>query len=257
MGIFHLILLLISIVCFIPKHVVIKPIGRLWSTSIDQIPWLLLIICVVILHLFEVNFLDTWATTLVEYDYATLFVSIEGRIVSNIYLIWNSIILTFFVIMYIVVYPFILWFSTMYLVLDERKKALHSLAIGLLTLYLISLPFYLFFPVSNVYITNNLDSALSLIFPQIDQLFYMTTTSNNCFPSLHVGMSILICWSIKQTNNKRYYFFTVFSLICVVISVLYLAIHWILDVIGGILVATAAIIISKTVLKKRDDHEPI
>jgi membrane-associated phospholipid phosphatase len=257
LGLFHLILLISSIVFLLPRYILKQPIRRLWSNSIDQIPWLFLIICVVILHLFEVNILDPWTTSLVGTDYASLFISIEGTIVANISLHWNTILLAFFVIMYIVVYPFILWFSTVYFCIDHQKKALHSLSIGLLVLYIISLPFYLFFPVSNVYITNNLASSLTMIFPHIDHFFYMTTTSNNCFPSLHVGMSLLICWSAKQTNNKRYYFFTLFSLICVIISVFYLAIHWIIDVIGGILVATAAIIISNTVLKKRDDHEPI
>jgi len=257
MGAFHLILLFSGIIFLIPRHLLKQPLRRLWSNTIDQIPWCLLIICVVILHLFEVNILDPYATTSIGQDYSSLFISIEGNIVANISFYWDSILLTFFVIMYIVVYPFILWFSTLYFCIDDQKKALQSLAVGLLVLYVISLPFYVFFPVSNVYITNNIDSALSLIFPYIDHFFYLTTTSNNCFPSLHVGMSILICWSVKQTHNKRYYLFTLFSLICIVISVLYLAIHWIIDVIGGILVATAAIIISNAVLKKRDDHEPI
>jgi len=169
--------------------------------------------------------------------------------------LWNMVFLSFFVIMYIVVYPFILWFSNLYFLIDTQKKPLQSLALGLLFLYLFSIPFYLFFPVSNVYTYNNIDSALSIIFPSINSFFYTTTTTNNCFPSLHVAMSIIIAWAVKHTDNKRYYYFTIFSMISVIISVMYLVIHWIVDVIGGIIAATAAIIISNTLLKRLGDHE--
>ena len=190
-------------------------------------------------------------------DYATFFTSIEGSLVADIQSSWNIFLLTFFVAMYIIVYPFTLWFSTLYFLIDNQKKAIQSLAIGLLVLYLISLPFYLFFPVSNVYTAHNLDSALTLILPSINSFFYATTTYNNCFPSLHVGMSLLIAWSVKQTNNKRYFYFTVFSSITVIISVIYLTIHWIIDVIGGLIAAGAAIIISRALLKRLSKHESI
>lgn len=232
-----------------------QPLQKSVSNIFRQLPWFMLILVVVSVHLIEVNFIDPWATQLVGTDYATVFIAIEGSIVANMHYLWNNMSLGFFVIMYIVVYPFILWFSNLYFLIDDQKKALQNLALGLLFLYILSLPFYVFFPVSNVYTYYDLDSSLALIFPSINTFFYTTTTANNCFPSLHVAMSILISWAVKQTDNKPYYYFTLFSMISVIISVMYLVIHWIIDVIGGILVAAAAIIISSAVLKRINKHE--
>lgn len=254
-GILHLILFIISVFIFLPKHLRTQPLQKSISNIFSQFHWFLLILAVVIVHLIEVNVLDPWSTQFVGTDYATVFKAIEDSIVANMYHLWNIIPLGFFVIMYIVVYPFILWFSNLYFLIDNQKKALQSLAFSLVPLYILSLPFYLFLPVSNVYTYYDLDSSLSLIFPSINLFFYTTTTANNCFPSLHVAMSILITWAVKHTNNKPYYYFTLFSMLSVIISVMYLAIHWIIDVIGGILVASAAIIISNTVLKRISSYE--
>ncbi|MFH1014229.1 MAG: phosphatase PAP2 family protein [Thermoplasmatota archaeon] len=255
--ILQLVLFLIGIIIFLPKHLLKQPFKTSFTNIIHQLPWFFIIIAVVTVHLIEVNVIDHLATMMVGTDIAVLFTSIEDSVVANIHIYWNIFLLAFFVIMYIVVYPFILWFSTLYFLLDDQKRSLQSLAIGLLCLYLISLPFYLFFPVSNVYTANNLDSALSMIFPSINSFFYVTTTSNNCFPSLHVGMSILIAWSVKQSNNRRFYLFALFSMVSVIISVMYLAIHWIIDVIGGIIVASAAMIISSALLKRFSSYDSI
>lgn len=156
---------------------------------------------------------------------------------------WHPLSLSFFVIMYIIVYLFTLWFSPLYFLTLENKKPLIALSYGLLIIYLIALPFYLFFPVTNVYVFNNLPSALNTIIPEIETFFYHTTTVNNCFPSLHVAMSITVAWSSSYLIDKKFHYFTIFSMISVIISVMYLSIHWILDVIGGIIIASTTIII--------------
>lgn len=214
-----------------------------------NLKFLLLIIIIVAIHLIEVNFIDPWITNIIGFDYAETFTSIEGSFVASMSNYWIPVLVGFFVIMYIIIYPFTLWFSPFYFIIDEQKKAIKTLAYGLVIIYATALPFYLFLPATNVYQFNNISSALNMIIPNVEEFFYTTTTSNNTFPSLHVAMSIMIFYSVKQTNNQKYKYLTMFSMITVILSVIYLAIHWILDVIAGIIVAIIAILIITHLLR--------
>jgi membrane-associated phospholipid phosphatase len=144
----------------------------------------------------------------------------------------------FFVFIYIVLYPFTLWFSLLYFLIADERKAMKTFAYTLVIIYAIALPFYLFYPVTNVYIYYGSASALNVVIPGVEQFFYATTTNNNCFPSLHVAMALLVAKTVSLTDNKRFIYFAYFCAICVICSVIYLAIHWITDVIGGILLTS-------------------
>jgi membrane-associated phospholipid phosphatase len=77
--------------------------------------------------------------------------------------------------------------------------------------------------------------------PSIENFFYSITTENNCLPSLHTAMTILVAYCLSLTDNKKFKIFGYFVMITVIISVIYLSIHWITDVIAGALLALGAI----------------
>jgi membrane-associated phospholipid phosphatase len=118
-----------------------------------------------------------------------------------------------------------------------------TFAYGTLLIYVIALPFYLFMPITNVYTYYNADSALETVIPSIEIFFYSTTTQNNCLPSLHTAMTILVAYSVSLTGNKKLTYFAYFTMISVIISVIYLSIHWITDIIAGALLAIGVIFI--------------
>ena len=230
MGLGNLVLFIFSIFFMVNrKFSIIKSLK-------DQKVFLLIIISVVTFHVIEVNFIDSYATSFVGRNFAPLFQSFEDGLIAAVSHYWSMPLLIFFVLVYIVIYPFTLWFSPLLFLINENKKAMKSLAYGLLSIYILSLPFYLFLPVTNVYTYYGIHSALNSIIPSIENFFYHTTTQNNCFPSLHVAMTLLIAKSSSFTKNKRYKYFTYILAVTVIMSVLYLSIHWITDVIGGVVV---------------------
>jgi membrane-associated phospholipid phosphatase len=198
---------------------------------------LLIIIGVVAFHLFEVHFIDPVITDLIGTDFAPDIQAIEDNLIIGFTSLWTPILVYFFVIMYIVIYPFTLWFSPLYYLTADEHTALKTLAYGLLCIYLIALPFYLFLPITNVYLYYGETSALASVIPTIDEFFYSTTTINNTFPSLHVAMTLLIAKTASKTANKKYQYFTYFCAVSVILSVMYLAIHWLTDVVFGIILA--------------------
>lgn len=212
--------------------------------------FIFLIILVVIIHFLEVNFIDSIITKVIGYDCTPTVQSIEDGIVFWFSQHWSTALLAFFVFIYIVLYPFTLWFSPLYFLLTDNKKAMKTFAYSLLLIYVIALPFYLFLPVTNVYVYYGVPSALNVIIPDVEEFFYTTTTNNNCFPSLHVAMALLIAKTVTFTHNKRFMYLAYFSAICVSCSVIYLAIHWMVDVIGGILLAFMVFYLVKRFVKE-------
>ena len=249
LGIINLILLIIGLKFFFPKGFFDNKKVDLLTIIKGHFLYIFIIAIVVIIHMLEVNIVDPIVTEWVGYDYANAIQGLEGDTVIWFSQHWMSVFLYFFVIMYIAVYPFTLWFAPTYFLLTDQKKAMKSLAYGLLLIYLIALPFYLFMPITNVYTFNGAKSALEIVLPSVESFFYSTTTSNNCLPSLHTAMTILIAYSVSLTGNKKFSYFAYFCMICVIISVIYLSIHWISDVITGIILALGVIFILKKFMR--------
>jgi membrane-associated phospholipid phosphatase len=250
----NLALFLFSLIFFITKKALKINIIELLTKFRNQINYIIIILGVVILHLVEVNYIDPQITEFIGNDFASNIQSIEGDIVFWFSQHWTPILVYFFVIIYIAVYPFTLWFSPLYFIINNEKKAMKNLSYGLLLIYLISLPFYLFFPITNVYRYYGVSSALENVIPSVENFFYSTTTQNNCLPSLHTAMTILVAWSVYQTRNKKLIYFSFFCMISVIISVIYLSIHWIADVISGAVLSVLVILILKKFIIKEENN---
>ncbi|KYK24410.1 hypothetical protein AYK24_06250 [Thermoplasmatales archaeon SG8-52-4] len=215
---------------------------------------ILIIIIIVIFHIIEVNIIDPQVTSWVGHDFANNLEGIEGKTVYWFSQNWIDVFVYFFVIMYIGIYPFTLWFSIFYFIFNKEKKSMKSLAYGLLLIYVIALPFYLFLPITNVYTFYNVGSALESVIPSVESFFYSTTTQNNCLPSLHTAMTILIAYCLKITGNKRLTYFGYLVMVCVILSVIYLSIHWITDVITGATISVSVILILDRFMKEKKNE---
>jgi len=178
--------------------------------------YLFFIIVVVAIHLIEVNFIDSFMTRLVGNNFTPTIQMIEDGVVYWFSQNWTPVFVYFFVFIYIVLYPFTLWFSLLYFLIADERKAMKTFAYALVIIYAIALPFYLFLPVTNVYIYFGSASALNAVIPGVEQFFYTTTTNNNCFPSLHVAVSLLVAKTVSLTDNKRFIYLAYFCAICVI-----------------------------------------
>ncbi len=233
LGVLNFVLLLIGLFVILPWKWWSEVRGFSHDILIVHLPLLCLIVAVVIVQLIEVNYLDSLATALVGRDFTPVFQSIEDGAVRWLVQHWYPPLVTVCVYIYIGIYPFTLWFTPLFFVLTNNQRALKTFAVGLLFIFAVALPFYLFFPITNVYTYFHEPFALDSVIPSVGHFFYTTTTTNNCFPSLHVAMALLIFLCVTITKNRRYIALTAVSAGGVIFSVLYLGIHWITDVIGG------------------------
>lgn len=255
MGLINFILLFIFLIFIVPKELFKKKDINLIKIIRENLPFIMIIIGVVLLHLIEVNLIDSYVTEWIGHDFAENIKGFEGDIVFWFSQNWTPALVYFFALIYIAVYPFTLWFTPAYFLITNNKKSLKTLAYGFLLIYMIALPFYLFLPITNVYTFYNQSSALETVIPTVEKFFYSTTTRNNCLPSLHTAMTILVAYSISLTENKKFTYFGYFIMITVIISVIYLSIHWILDVIAGTLLAIGVILLLKYFMMEKEKDE--
>lgn len=239
-------MLTLGLIFFIPREYFKIKKSEVFKNFKILLPYILIIIGVVAFHLIEVNIIDPYFS---GNDYTSVVRNFEGDAVFWFSQHWMPALVYFFVLIYIGIYPFTLWFSPLYFLITNNKKAMKTFSYGLFLIYTIALPFYLFFPITNVFTYYDIKSALESTIPSVESFFYTTTTQNNCMPSLHTAMTILIAYSVSLTGNKKLAYLAYFTTITVIISVIYLSIHWITDVITGAILSIGVIIILRKFVK--------
>ena len=149
---------------------------------------------------------------------------------------------------YLFMYLFMIWFSPMYYILCRDEIMADKEALNYFVIYLLSVPLYLFF---NVEVTSSYISGMdALLYHDSFTLAFFTDNDpmDNAIPSLHVGLPIslliinrLHCRKLgidfKDWRHKEFDYFIQFNVIIYLFSIQYLGIHWIVDIIPGIILA--------------------
>jgi tRNA nucleotidyltransferase (CCA-adding enzyme) len=227
---------------FMPKKVFKYKIEDLVKILLKYKLYIFILICVFIFQSIEVNFIDKpltgWLAQFIGKDgFAPVFHSIEGDWAKPIANHWWKPLLYYFIFFYLIVYTFVLWFIPSLFLLADKEWHTKFALLFYPVMWVIQLPFLLFFPVTNVYKYFGLQSALELIIPGVETSYYSITSINNCFPSLHIGFAVAVTVITFFSDNKRLkWIIPIFSL-SVILATIYLAIHWLIDVIGGIALA--------------------
>ena len=138
---------------------------------------------------------------------------------------------------------------------DDRHMA-DRVSLSMFWVYLLAIPFFLFF---NVRVAGDYIPAMETIAydltPEIHNWFNRIDPFTNGMPSLHIGLPFAIWLSMHRWDEdgrwSRYRIFLVLFIILTAFSILYLGIHWIVDIIGGMAIGIMAVnMTAKT-------HEPI
>ncbi len=128
---------------------------------------------------------------------------------------------------------------------DDRHMA-DRVSLSMFWAYLLAIPFYLFL---NVRVSGNYIPAMETIAydltPEIHNWFNRIDPFTNGMPSLHIGLPFAIWLSMYRWDEdgrwRKYRIFLVFFMMITAFSILYLGIHWIVDIIGGMVIAILAV----------------
>lgn len=150
--------------------------------------------------------------------------------------------------------PFIPWSVSIYLsvylliiiaLIIIPKNKFRSAIYGMFGIMIIHGLFFLIIPTT--YPRPNFPLDISAINYYLYKFLIATDLPQNCFPSQHVSMCIFISLFIYFINKKIGTIFLIWSLL-IIISTLTLKQHYILDVLGGFILA----ILANVILQRRN-----
>ncbi|KXG43107.1 phosphatase PAP2 family protein [Tepidibacillus infernus] len=147
-------------------------------------------------------------------------------------------LLTFF---YVIIFPTMM--VTSFIVYSNRDddRSFYSLIYAMMLNYIIAIPFYLFFPVYEVwYYDPHVQFLIPKVYPNFEIEYRALSGLDNNFPSLHTSISVTIALIALRSKSKWLGKITMFSAGVIIFSIFYLGIHWLSDMTAGILLGMIA-----------------
>ena len=173
--------------------------------------------------------------------------AIEGDLVLHIQQFfeaqWLTVTLTHF---YVAGFMFICYVSVFYFAYFDDRWMADRVTLTIAWVYILAIPFYLFFNVrvTGAYIPEMQTLAYSLN-PEISDWFRRIDPFTNCMPSLHIGIPYAVWLCIKRfDHDERWALYRKIVFVYVLLTaftIIYLGIHWIIDIAGGMIVAYFAV----------------
>ncbi|MDD5541922.1 MAG: phosphatase PAP2 family protein [Acidobacteriia bacterium] len=181
---------------------------------------------------------DSRITHAIHKDFTPLVARVGSHWVENLQHFRNLPLTYVLTYAYIWLFPavtFALFFAFVYY---DREELAQFLTATYFTNLLVELPFYLFFPVNEVWASDSHVRLLTdRINPIIMEHFRTVSAVDNCFPSFHTSLALLVAIAAWRSRDLRMIVISTLSAVLVVASTLYLGIHWPLDVVSGVLAA--------------------
>jgi membrane-associated phospholipid phosphatase len=159
---------------------------------------------------------------------------------------WLTDFMTHF---YVVGFMVICYVSIFYFAYFDDRYIADRITLTIFWVYVLAIPFYLFF---NVHVTGNYIPGMETLAynhtPEINDWFHRIDPLTNGMPSLHIGFpfAVWLCLLRFDTDNRWiiYRRIVFVYVLMTAFCILYLGIHWFMDIIGGMIVAAIAVSIA-------------
>ncbi len=159
---------------------------------------------------------------------------------------WLDVLMTHF---YIAGFMFITYASIFYVTYFDDRWMADRIALSIAWVYILAIPFYLFF---NVRVTGfyieDMDAIAYTLNPEIEDWFRRIDAFTNCMPSLHIAVPFAIWLAFRKHDHdgrwRRFQNMVLVYIILTAFAIIYLGIHWFVDIIGGMMVAALSVRLS-------------
>lgn len=176
-------------------------------------------------------------------DFTAKIYELEGNFVFWVqHLFQNEILTAVLAYFYVIVFPAILITSIAIYTFTKNYTLFYALCYAVMLNYFIAIPFYLFFPVNEVWYFKPIGVQFLMlnVFPTFESTYRALSGLNNCFPSLHTSLSVTLALLAWRHQYKLWKLLAGLSAVIVIFSIFYLGIHWLSDMIGGVILGCFA-----------------
>src|SRR6056297_2677162 len=172
--------------------------------------------------------------------------ALEGATVAAFQAVATTPLTVLATAVYLVGFPFVVLFTYFKLKAHDEEEA-HRYALAYIIVVVCAVPFLLLFPVkvSSLYLST-VEPLMYALTPAIQHGIYGTDALVKAFPSLHAGLSVLAALYARKADTQYAYTAAVLAG-AIVLSTLYLGVHWVTDAAFAVLLVWVAYRLSQRV----------
>lgn len=185
--------------------------------------------------------LETRYSDVITWDYTNAAAEIgSGFLLALQRLEWAPLthLLTY---VYVIIFPLLGIASVLVYSRERDWESLRRLGLGLVINYAVALPFYLLFPVNEAWAGDaGIRFLIPSVFPGFETIYRPMSGLDNCFPSLHTSLALTYALVALQSSHRRLSAAIGAGAGLVMLSTLYLGVHWVVDMLAGVILAVGA-----------------
>ncbi|MFZ5590326.1 MAG: phosphatase PAP2 family protein [Bacillota bacterium] len=184
-----------------------------------------------------------------------LIASLEGNLPVLVQSLANPFLTSVLSFFYIFVFPALILGVYLYLMFTKRTGYALLLLCAVGVNYLLAVPFYLLAPVYETWYYNpQVKLLIEQVYPAFNHTYRFFSGLSNNFPSLHTSISTTVTLLAAYTREKRLCALVALVNLVIVFSTVYLGIHWLTDVLAGLLFANICFGLTIRCLRKFNEQ---
>ncbi|MFW5939756.1 MAG: phosphatase PAP2 family protein [Halolamina sp.] len=181
--------------------------------------------------------------------------AVEGAFVADVQSYAVPELTAYFSFVYVYGYVFLLTFPLVLYAVFDDSRPLSATLIAYSINYGMGLLLYVLFVAYGPrnFMPGTVESLLFTNWPEVQHLTARVNENTNVFPSLHTSLSatVALLAARYQSAGPGWLPFATLGAVSVGMATMYLGIHWLTDVIAGVLLAIVSVVVGARVAEKR------
>jgi membrane-associated phospholipid phosphatase len=153
---------------------------------------------------------------------------------------------------YFVIFPVLCLYAAWVLARRKDPRPYQALGLGVALDYLISLPFFVFFPVPERWSSPDTEAMLlsDKVSDRLIELVRPVSGLDNCFPSFHVSLTVLVVAACFMFRVPMRVLAAALGT-TIVLSTFVLGVHWLPDMLAGLALGIVSLLLAWRIVRRR------
>ena len=185
------------------------------------------------------------------YDATATLYRIEGEFVAGLQAAIPDWTALYFSVVYVFGYAVLLGFPVVAYLFADSLRPLRTLLTAYALNYAVAVVCYAAVVARGPRsVSGSTDGILLELFPWITMLTAQVNRETNVFPSLHTSMSVTVLLVAVSTRSEFPRWVKLAAVLAgsVLVSTMYLGIHWLIDVVAGVVLALVAVAFARRIV---------
>jgi membrane-associated phospholipid phosphatase len=137
---------------------------------------------------------------------------------------------------YVIFFSVLLFASLLIYHYEGDRRSLYGLLYAIGLNYFLAVPFFMLIAVDESWVLHpDIRFLIPEVYPMFEEQYRHFSGLDNSFPSLHTSISVTMAALAWRSRNRRFALICTASAGIVLFGILYLGIHWVIDLLAGLI----------------------